>query len=466
MYGDVNVTVQDGILGRSNSTGTGVQVKIGVSNAASDVPIIITSKMRVENIKTLLGYSPLADACMDSIENGAGTIYCIPVAGATAGTVGEIAHNGDGTGTVAISGKPCNAYAVLVQIMESGALNAASMKYSIDGGLTYSEETTIPADGRVNLADTGLQLTFSGESFTEGDIYSVRTTAPVMHNEEVITAVESLKNFNKVFELVHVVGPSTKSLWASLSALADKFQAIYKKPLMFVCESRYINEDETVEGYAQALISDRKGINSIYVQVVAAHGQYVKLDGREETVNLAGVITGLYGASRESQSVGEVGEFPISSSKLLLLRPKGIEEHIKELDEAGYCTIRQYHGLEDYFVTSANMFSPENSYFRYAEETRVLNRIVRDVRIAALEVLQREVDTENPEVSLAKIQEELNVPMDKAVQDGIISSGTVTIDSSADILKDEELNLEVVYVPKGHIRIINATVAVSNPYTA
>ena len=41
MYGDVNVTVEDGNLGRSSSTGSGVQFKIGISNIESAMEIYL-----------------------------------------------------------------------------------------------------------------------------------------------------------------------------------------------------------------------------------------------------------------------------------------------------------------------------------------------------------------------------------------------------------------------------------------
>ncbi len=51
MYGDVNVTVEDGNLGRSSSTGSGVQFKIGISNIESATPILITGSMDAKKIK-------------------------------------------------------------------------------------------------------------------------------------------------------------------------------------------------------------------------------------------------------------------------------------------------------------------------------------------------------------------------------------------------------------------------------
>ena len=70
MFSSVNVNVEDGNLGRSTVEGRGVQVTIGVSNVKSTVPLLITNTMKPDVIKEKLGYTPLADACMDAAENG------------------------------------------------------------------------------------------------------------------------------------------------------------------------------------------------------------------------------------------------------------------------------------------------------------------------------------------------------------------------------------------------------------
>ena len=97
MFGDVNITVQDGGLGLASS-GEGVHVKIGASPAGPD-PVIIRGGMTAARIKELLGLSPLADAAMLSAENGAGKIICLPVAASTAGTVGAVTKDDAATGS-------------------------------------------------------------------------------------------------------------------------------------------------------------------------------------------------------------------------------------------------------------------------------------------------------------------------------------------------------------------------------
>lgn len=392
MYGDVNATVEDGNLGLSMNTGTGVHFKIGISPIESNVPILITGTMKPKKIQEKLGMSPLADACMDSIENGAGTIYCIPVHTTIEGSIGEIEKKGNGTGTIQIQGKPNNHYDMIIKIIESGSLNQATMQYSMDGGYSYSEEQTIPLNGQYELSDTGLSIQFQEvenqeekeNSFLANDEYRVTTIAPSMSNEEVLKAIDILKNNTTQFEFIHIVGESGKALWASLAVVAEDFLKIYKKPLFFVCEGRYIKKEETLDQYANAMLQERKGINSRYLQVVLSHSRYTRMDGRVEIINNAGIVCGLYALAKESQSIGETKSFSISEAKMECLLPVGIEDYIKIFDEAKYLTFRKYEGLEGFYVTSANVMSSENSDYRYAEDIRVSNRLIKAVRNKAL----------------------------------------------------------------------------------
>ena len=364
-----------------------------------------------------------------------------------------------------------DAYDIVVEVMDAGECNEGSFRYSLDGGNTFTEEMTIPITGEAELATTGLTAKFTdaegGDSFMEGDRFTFSTTSPAMSNESVISAVESLINSPLMFEFVHIVGVSSKALWASLCTIANDFLTKYKRPLFFVCEARGKKADESLEDYVNAMLEERKGINNIYMQVVCSNSRYQRMDGRVQDINNAGIVTGLYGRAKESQSIGEVKSFPISEAKLLKLLPEGIEDYIETLDKAKYVTIRQYIGKEDYYVTSANMMSPEGSDYSYAEDVRVSNRLVKAVRAKALDELQVEVDPEDIETSITNIQEQLNTPVEDAVRDKIISSGSVTIDTeNLNILVDEKLDINITYVPMGHVREMNLTFAVENPYSA
>ena len=158
MFGDVNVKVEDGNLGRSSSTGTGTSIKIGISNVESKSPILISGTMNAKKIKEKVGNTPLADACIDAVEWGASSIYCIPVKAGTAGTIGEITEDKKGYGTFEVKGSPNNAYDIVVEVMDAGECNEGSFRYSLDGGNTFTEEMTIPITGEAELATTGLTM--------------------------------------------------------------------------------------------------------------------------------------------------------------------------------------------------------------------------------------------------------------------------------------------------------------------
>ena len=95
-----------------------------------------------------------------------------------------------------MSGKPNNAYDIVIKVTDDGENNEAGYAYSLDGGNTFSEEMTVPLNGEAVLANTGLTAKFTeaagGDSFKEGDTFSFSTTAPSMSNADVISAVESL----------------------------------------------------------------------------------------------------------------------------------------------------------------------------------------------------------------------------------------------------------------------------------
>ena len=128
---------------------------------------------------------------------------------------------------------------------------------------------------------------------------------------------------------------------------------------------------------------------------------------------------------------------------------------------------RQYTGLEDYYVSNARTLASENSDFPYVENVRVLNRIVREVTKRATVNIQQEIDPEEIETSVKGIESELNIAMDDCLDDKIISSGEVTIDTeNVNILVDESLDVNAEWVPMGTARVFNISFAVQNPYTS
>ncbi len=470
MLRDVNTIITDGGLGADTIKGEGVHFKIGVSPIVSDVPIVITGSMDAKKIKEKLGLSPLADACMDSVENGANMIYCLPVAASVAGTIGDVEKTGTGLGSLTVEGQPNNAYDITIKFTGAGGFNQAVLRYSVDGGYSFSEEVTLAINGELSIPSTGLLFKFTedagtpADSYKIDDVYKVSTESPQMTNQDVLTAIDKLRTSNYSFEYVHIVGESTKALWAAVSTEAENFSSLYKKPLFFILEARNINEGETLDEYAQYLVSERTGLQNYDIQIVTARSLYTRMDGTTKDINNAGIVCGLYSKAKVQQSIGEVKSFSIPENKMLELLPKGIEDYIGLLDQTKYLTFRKYEGIEGCYVTNARMMCPDGSDYRYAENVRVKNKIMRETRKQALQELQSDIDMTDVQGSLETIAKFIQTPLDTMARNKEISSARIVVPEDQDILATEKLSVIIRFIPIGHVREIEIDLGMENPF--
>ncbi|WP_018752672.1 DUF2586 domain-containing protein [Paenibacillus sanguinis] len=470
MLRDVKTTVTDGGLGIRPDAGIGVHLKIGVSSVTANSPIIITGNMSAAKIKQLLGLSPLADAVMDSVESGAGKIYCVPIAASVDGTIGAVKKVGTGTGSATVEGKPGNAYEIIVQITESGGLNAAALKYSVDGGYSFGDEVTLPLNGELAIPDTGLTFKFTEDSsepensFKVGDMFTVKSEAPQMSNQDVLDALTKLRNSTLAFEFVHIVGESTRALWFAVAAEITTLHETYKKPIWAVLEAPRPEPSESIDAYAQRLIDERKGFKHTDVQIVSAWSRYTKMDGRTMQINNAAIVCGWYAKAAPQQSIGETKTFSVDEYKMSELLPVGIEDYIGLLDDEKYLTFRQYEGLEGYYVTNARMMCPDGSDYRYAENVRIKNKLIRETRKEALKQLQAQVDMSDVQGSLETIAKFIETPVDVMARTKEISSGRIEVPPDQDILVSETLQVIIRFVPVGYVREIVIDLGMENPF--
>ena len=147
---------------------------------------------------------------------------------------------------------------------------------------------------------------------------------------------------------------------------------------------------------------------------------------------------------------------------MIELRPAGIKEYLELLDDAKYITFREYDGLDDFYVTNARVMSPDGSDFRYIEDVRVVNKIVREVRKAGLPLLQEDIDVEDTQGELERRAKYMEAPLDDMVRNKEISSAQITVPEGQDIIKDERMDVVVRYVSRGYIRTIRVNIGRAN----
>lgn len=469
MLSNVELNLHDSNGGAGSGTGTGIFGKVGVSPVESASPIVITGNMDAEMIREKLGNSPLADACIDSVENGASTIYALPVKETTHGKISKADHQGTGKGTIEASGNPTNDFTLIVQIETSGLTNAATCVISENGGQSWGDEQTIPLSGTITVPNTGVTLTFTaseGNQFVAGDTYTFEATAPAANNGDILDAVKKFRSYMVTVELIHVVGTSTAALWGSLESLGAAMETQAGKPIFFICEQRGPSEAENAAAYAEAIAPDAKSVKGRHVGVVSQWIRYIRMDGREQDINFAGILTGSLAAIKESTSVAYTGTNGISyaEGKIVKLLPEGIEDYIEQLDAARYIFLRKYEGLEGYYVAATNMTAPASSDYANIEDVRVMYRLAREVYKRALLHQNEDFDQTDAETYYAQVQEDLNVPIDDAKDtDHIISDGRVTIlTDMVNSGKDKKLPVRIQCVPRGYTRELKLDMYVVN----
>ena len=468
MLRDVKTTVSDGLLGFAAAAGDGLSVKIGASPIVSNAPVIITGDMDAGKIRERLGLSPLADAAMDAVQGGAGRIFCIPVAAATAGTLTSVAKEGKGGGSLTVDGSPTNAFQVVIQITAQGGLNTAAFKASVNGGYSFSDEVTVPATGSHALEGTGLTLHFAeaadaeeqASSFLVGDTFRFGSTAPSMTNGDVLSAMGKLKEFSQEFEFVHIVGGSTPPLWQAVSEAQKELAGSCQKPAFLLLEAALPEEDGDLHEWAFQMEADRKKIKNTDIQVCAAWGRLARLDGTTQTVNLAGLVSGRYAKAPVQESVGktrpELG-YGFPEKQLEELLPAGYDNTVIELlDVAGYLTFRKYDGLDGFYIYHTKMMSPDGSDYRYAEDVRVRNKIIREVRKKALLFKNDDIDLTNIQGELETRAKFIAAPLDRMVSGKEIGSyEIIVLDGHEETFpEDETMRVKIRYLSRGYIREI------------
>ena len=203
--------------------------------------------------------------------------------------------------------------------------------------------------------------------------------------------------------------------------------------------------------------------------MVAARSLYMGMDGVTREINNAGIVAGMLSRVSVQTAIGKTAVaagLNVDKGKMLKLLPDGIQDYIELLDEAQFITFREYAGLDGYYVTNARVLSPAGSDYRYLEDTRVRNKIVREVRSAGLLLLQDDIDLEDQQGELEARAKFMEAVLDRMVDAKEISSASITMPEGQDIITTERMDVIIRYVSRGYIRSIVVDIGRTKPVSA
>ena len=221
--------------------------------------------------------------------------------------------------------------------------------------------------------------------------------------------------------------------------------------------------------WALEMEAKAKKVRNYNIQVVTAWGRLVKLDGSTKIVNLAGLVSGLYAKSSVQTSIGKTREeagFGIRKTKLEQTLPVELDNDIIELlDLAGFLTFREYDGKDDYFVYHTKMLSPDGSDYRYAEDVRVLNKIIRETRKKGLDLMNDDIDMEDIQGELETRCKFLFEPLQRMIDAKEISAAEIILMDGHEetFIEDETMRTKIRYLSRGYIREVYIDLARRRP---
>ena len=457
---DVYLSITDYGLGILPGGSAGIIAKVGVSSKGKENTIALLSDS--DQIVPNFGSGVLVDSLADSFTGGSKTIYAVRAAADIPGTISEVvktAAEGD-TSTLKVesASKPLDAYDVIVEITGSGALNAAYFRYSLDGGSSYSDRITVPSTGKYTLADTGLEMTFTGD-FIAGTVWKFKTTAPQASVGNIIAAVQVLLDSALTYECIHVCGESDPAVWTALDVLAKQAEADYRY-CYIEADAPYKSGNQTTDEWVQYLSNARANFASTRVGVCAAFGTVVDmLTGKQVVRNLHGIIRGQISTLKRQESPGAVEKGGLNG--VVNIQPADLNNaQILALDNAGFTTVRKFIGLNGIYITNGRMMSENGSDYEQEENRRVMDHSCELVRSQALKKVKSGIPAEGPKALEAFLSHALN----SQIGEGEIISGTVVIPDDQDVWSTSKITTKIRIVPVPIMREIEIDIGFENPY--
>ena len=463
--GEATVTVADGGLGARQQTDLPLAVVGCSSSGTAATPVLISS---IAHAIETFGHGPLVEAIATILRYGAGPVVGCRATASTAGSESAVSQTGTGTAVLSVTTSGArDAYGIRVKITRAGANLAAAtaaMQLSIDGGLTYGEETAVPVGGVFTVGNTGVGVTFADGTFVVDDVYAITCTAPVFNSANASAAVTALLESTIDHEGIFVVGPVTGTIYSALATLVSDAEAdgVYR---WLLCEPR-VQGSDSVGTFTAAIVSDFADDASPHGAVCAGEalqlsagigGTHRRNVGRLYAARLAAIS-----ASGRSQRLAE-SPMRVRSGAVAGLDAGALYHDMRVLTTltgGRFCGLQSIVGRTGYYCTTRSTAAAGSDLTDFA---RI--RVIKAAQRALLGILTAQIGDTVPLTGSGTIQPATAAALDAQLgaafareMEGMISSSSVAVDRTNNIATTNTLLASFRMVPLGYTTAITATV--------
>jgi hypothetical protein len=469
------LTIQDpGIAATPPSATTPVISGIAIGGSGAANTLLQINNMA--DVRSVLGYGPLAEDVALALQVRGGPIYCVKhTAPASLLTNQALTQVGTGLVIPTVSGTPTDRFNILVTIVASGALGAGTFKFSLDAfdadsaPFTQSQVRTIPSGGTYAIPNSGLTVTFPTGSYVAGDKFTLSCVPPE---------------------------PSTSDL-ATVGALLEATPAL-DFHLWLVSGSQ--PDDSTGAAFAAALSGYATGLTQSY-RYVRAFTDIGSVDTASNVHTEAATWTSTrvapaYGFALYTSALPYEGftyrkcswssaeairamTVPISSDLARFIDGpvEGIRKiyfdgfYDQRLDGDGIGTPRTWPGIAGFYIAGGKLKAPFGSNFTDVQFGRIMDVACKTTYQAQLRyeadffralidgtgrIDPRDAATIETQVS-NNLADELTRPLNAKGEAGHVSGFAYTVDQTVNIITTGQLVTKLGIVPFGYAKQINTT---------
>lgn len=343
--------------------------------------------------------------------------------------------------TVTLTGTPTGYHDVRIEVTTGGARGTAVVKWSSDGGATYTTNVTTAAT--VTLTGTGLTANFAtGTNYSTDNVYTAYGAKAYR---------DRLDNAHTKMAAAEV---AFRYAFALVDGMPTASDAVHTQATASFASTRVGSVPSTVRFLSP--VSSRKYLRPAAWSVaarIAATEAHVH-PGQVDLGALADVTT-----STRDERLTEV------------------------LDAQRYGTLRTFIGLQGTYVTRARLFAGAGSDYAQVMNRRVVDKACRIARAGLLRWLNKDLRV-NPSTSTVlagqpgapgTIDERdarriegavASLLNDALVASGNASSAQVQLSRVDNLLSTSTLKAKVRVVPKAYAELIEAEIALFNPFAA
>jgi len=378
----VDISELDGALGVLPPSSGKLLAVVGASTGGTLAVDTPATYARVKDVIAACGVGPLVEAACHYIERYGKPVVIVRTGKTTVGACGAVSATGAPTGTSVVTEDaataPYDDYDVRLDVVIGGTVGTGpiSVKWSVDGGRTYSPVTALGTAVVLVLGDTGVKLDFTVGTMVTGEYYTARTTAPQWNNTELGTALDALVASAVSWELVHVVGALDSTF---LDTIDGKISAALAagKYHAWIGNTRVPTVAESEATYLTSISGVYASDATIFGMVCAGACKLTSaVTGRKYKRPIAFAV-----AAREASVSEEIDTAAINLGTLsgVSIRDSNgnVDEHDESvspgLDDARFTVLRTWDGIAGTYINRPRIFSAAGSDFQLLPHRRVMN---------------------------------------------------------------------------------------------